>query len=93
MEEKGQKENQGHCHGHEKEVTIYVNGTPEIWVGKEISFDEVTKLAYPHPPYPNTEYQIVYAEAQGNKEGTLAQGQNVKIKEGTQFDVTATDKS
>ncbi|NVK84836.1 MAG: multiubiquitin domain-containing protein [Cytophagia bacterium] len=91
MKEKGQKPNA--APGQNKEITIYVNGTPEIWKGRTISFDEVVKLAYPTPPYPNTEYQVVYAEAQGNKEGTLAEGQEVKIKEGTQFDVSATDKS
>ena len=90
MKEKGQKQN---AQGQNKEFTIYVNGTPEVWVGRTISFDEIVKLAYPTPPFPNTEYQVVYAEAQGNKEGTLAEGQEVRIKEGTQFDVTATDKS
>jgi len=79
--------------GQNKEYTIYVNATPEKWIGKTISFDQVTKLAFPKPPYPNTEYQVVYADVQGNKDGTLAEGQEVKIKEGTQFDVTATDKS
>ncbi|WKN46439.1 multiubiquitin domain-containing protein [Tunicatimonas pelagia] len=76
-----------------QEITIYVNGTPEEWKSKTISFNEVVQLAFPKPPYSNVEYQVVYAEAQGNKEGTLAEGQEVKIKEGTQFDVTATDKS
>lgn len=79
--------------GQNKEFTIYVNAAPEKWIGKTISFDQVTKLAFPKPPYPNTEYQVVYADAQGNKDGTLAEGQEVKIKEETQFDVTATDKS
>lgn len=79
--------------GQNKEYTIYVNATPEKWISKTISFEQVTKLAFPNPPYPNTEYQVVYADAQGNKDGTLAEGQEVKIKEGTQFDVTATDKS
>ena len=79
--------------GQNKEYTIYVNAAPEKWIGKIISFDQVTKLAFPKPPFPNTEYQVVYADAQGNKDGTLAEGQEVKIKEGTQFDVTATDKS
>lgn len=90
MVEKGKNEN---APGQNKEFTIYVNATPEKWVDKTISFEQVTKLAFPKPPFPNTEYQVVYAEAQGNKEGTLAEGHEVKIKEGTQFDVTATDKS
>lgn len=80
--------------GQNKEITIFVNGTPEIWKKKTISFDEVSKLAFEIPPYGvNTEYQVVYSEAHGNKEGTLAQGQSIKVKEGMQFDVSATDKS
>ena len=79
--------------GQNKEFTIYVNATPEVWTGRTISFEEVVKLAYPKSPYPNTEYQVVYSEAHGKKEGTLADGQDVRIKEGIQFDVTATDKS
>lgn len=88
-----EKDNDENAPGQNKEFSIYVNGTPETWIGKTISFEEVTKLAYSKPPYPNPEYQVVYSEAQGNKDGTLAQGEKVKIKEGTQFDVTATDKS
>jgi len=80
--------------GQNKEFTIYVNATPENWTGKEISFGEVTKLAFENPPYGEyTEYQVVYSEARGNKEGTLAEGQTIKIKEGTEFDVSATDRS
>ena len=90
MVNKGKKDE---APGENKEYTIYVNAAPEKWIGKTISFDQVTKLAFPKPPFPNTEYQVVYADAQGNKDGTLAEGQEVKIKEGTQFDVTATDKS
>lgn len=80
--------------GKVKEMTIYVNGTPENWKEKTISFEEVSKLAFEIPPYGiNTEYQVVYSEPHGNKEGTLAQGQSTKVKEGMQFDVSATDKS
>lgn len=76
------------------EITIYVNATPETWEKGTISFEEVTKLAFEKPPYgSNTEYQVVYSGARGDKEGTLAAGQSVKIKEGTEFDVSATDKS
>ena len=90
MEEKGKNED---APGQNKVYTIYVNATPEKWIGKTISFNQVTRLSFPKPPYPNTEYQVVYADAQGNKDGTLAEGQEVKIKENTQFDVTATDKT
>ncbi|MEE4197346.1 MAG: multiubiquitin domain-containing protein [Bacteroidales bacterium] len=90
------KENKNDAPGQNKEFTIYVNGTPETWHSKEISFSEVVSLAFEKPPYGvNTEYQVVFSEALGPlKEGTLAEGQTVHIKkEGTQFDVSATDKS
>ena len=80
--------------GQNKEFTIYVNASPEVWGSKTISYEEVTRLAFEQPPYGvYTEYQVLYSNAQGNKEGTLAEGQEVKIKDGTEFDVSATDKS
>ncbi len=92
MEKETEKRND--APGQNKEFTIYVNGTIEKWNNKVISYDEVVRLAFETPPYGvNTEYQVVYSEAQGHKEGTLAKGQTVKIKDGTEFDVSATDKS
>lgn len=88
------KNHENDAPGQNKEITIYVNATPETWNKKNISFEEVVKLAFETPPYGiNTEYQVVYSEAQGNKEGTLAEGQSIKIKDGAEFDVSATDKS
>ncbi len=92
MEKENKKNND--APGQNKVYTIYVNGTPETWQDKFISYDEVVKLAFETPPYGvNTEYQVIYSEAHGHKESTLAQGQTIRIKDGTQFDVSATDKS
>lgn len=82
-------------HGHEKETTIIVNGREKTVTGKEICFDELVKLAYDNPPTgQNICFTITYRKAAGSKhEGTLAEGECVKIKKGTIFNVTATDKS
>lgn len=80
--------------GQNKEITIIVNGTPEEWTGRSISFEEVTDLAFENPPYGDkTQFQVIYSEALGHKEGRLTAGQEVKIKENTEFDVTPTGKS
>lgn len=77
-----------------KLVTIYVNTTARE-VGKdEISFDEVVKLAYPTPPPgANVGFTVLYQRGHGNKDGTLVEGETVKVKEGMIFDVTPTDLS
>ena len=75
-------------------LTIYVNATPEQWKLKTISFEEVVELAFPKAPYgENTEFQVLYSDAKGGKEGRLVVGESVEIVKGTRFDVTATDKS
>ncbi|MEX0653358.1 MAG: multiubiquitin domain-containing protein [Phycisphaeraceae bacterium] len=78
-----------------KEITIVVNGTEHTTVKGDLTFDEVVKLAYEEPPYgDNTLFSVSYRRGQGKKpEGTLAQGETVKTKEGMIFDVTPTDKS
>ncbi len=59
-----------------------------------MSYEEVVKLAYPTPPSPDTRYTVTYRNAKGPKEGSLAPGQSVEIKEeGTIFNVKATGRS
>ncbi|MEL7688978.1 multiubiquitin domain-containing protein [Citromicrobium bathyomarinum] len=79
----------------EKETTVIVNGREKVVNGKEICFDELVKLAFDNPPTgQNICFTITYRKAMGNKpEGTLAEGECVKVKKGTIFNVTATDKS
>lgn len=76
-------------------TTIIVNARRFEVKGKKISFEEVVKLAYPTPP-PGTQivYTVVYRKADEKKEdGSLSEGKSVKIKDGTTFNVSATDKS
>ena len=82
----------GERKGHE--VTIVVNGRKRQVEEKEVSFEEVVELAFPGAPTgPNMVYTVAYRRAAGNREGDLLSGQSVKVKEGTIFDVTQTDKS
>jgi hypothetical protein len=79
----------------EKEITIIVNGRERTVAGKEISFDVLVRLAFESPPTGQFIcFTITFRKGSGNKpEGNLAEGETVKLKKGTIFNVTATDKS
>ena len=79
----------------QQQVTIIVNAREKVWTEREISFDQVVKLAFPTPPPgANIVYTVTYRRGQGRKpEGTLTEGESVKVKDGMIFNVTATDKS
>ncbi len=80
---------------HEKPVTIIVNAQPKPWDEKEISYEQVVKLAFPNPP-PNVviTYTVEYERAAGKKpDGSLVAGQSVHVKDGTIFNVTETGRS
>ena len=79
----------------ENEITIVVNGREKIVTGKEISAEELVKLAFENPPSGEFIcFTITYRKGQGNKpDGNLAAGESVKVKKGMIFNVTATDKS
>ncbi len=81
--------------GHNKEFTIIVNGRPKIVTERELSFAEIVALAFDNPPTgENIVFTITYRKGEGNKpEGTIVDGETVKIKNGMIFNVTATDKS
>ena len=60
-----------------------------------MTFDEIVKLAFPTPP-PGTNilYTVSYEDGPRiNPQGSLKEGQSVKVKNGMIFNVTATDKS
>lgn len=83
-------------HGKDKTVTIIVNGREkEVPKKDKLTFDELVALAF--DPVPTGEFicfTITYRKGEGNKpEGTLAEGEYVKPKDGMIFNVTATDKS
>jgi hypothetical protein len=80
---------------HDKGTKIIVNGRPKVVNEKELSFMDIVKLA--SDPVPTEQFiifTITYRRGHGHKpEGTLLQGQSVKVREGMIFNVTATDKS
>lgn len=89
------QENKHEDHGRDKEYTIIVNARPKVVTKKELSFAEIVALAFDNPPQgPNIVFTITYRRGEGQKpEGSLIEGETVKIKEGMIFNVTATDKS
>lgn len=92
------RENPGHHdhdEDHEKTRTIVVNGREKEVSQKEISFNEVVTLAFGSAPGgDNIIFTVTYKRGHGDKpEGTLVEGDSVKIKDGMIFNVTRTDKS
>jgi len=84
----------GHEHGHDKEYTIIVNTREKVVTEKELSFSDIVALAYETPPTgPNIVFTVTYRRGHGNQQGSLVEGQSVKIKDGMVFDVSCTDKS
>ncbi|MDE0693029.1 MAG: multiubiquitin domain-containing protein [Gammaproteobacteria bacterium] len=79
----------------DKTIGIVVNGTPKRTELESLTFDQVVALAFPDPPTGKYIcFTITYRGAGGRKpEGSLIEGGSVKIKEGTVFNVTVTDKS
>ena len=69
--------------------------TSQLSPNGEISYDEVVKLAFDPPPSgADILLTVTYREGAGRPfDGILTEGQSVKIKEGTVFNVTFTDKS
>ena len=72
-----------------------MNGTPKRTDLESLNFDQVVAFAFPDPPTGQYIcFTITYRGAGGRKpEGSLIGGGSVKIKEGTVFNVTVTDKS
>lgn len=88
------EEHKNEAPGHNKEVTIIVNGREKTFTGKEISFREVVELAF--GTYEDKEhivYTVTYSKGEDKKEGTMTKGTSVKAKEGMIFNATRTDKS
>ena len=79
----------------QREVTIIVNGRQKVVTAKELTFADIVGLAFDNSPSGgNVVFTVTYRGGGGNKpQGTLVQGETVKIKDGMIFNVTATDKS
>jgi sRNA-binding protein len=81
-----------------RESKIKVNGRTRTVEGREVSFEEVVKLAFPNgPTKPNTKFTVTFRNAaQVPAMGELDAGESVKVKRGhnpdneTIFNVTET---
>ena len=78
-----------------KEIEIIINAKKITTTKKVLTYWELIELAFNNPSQSeNICYTIVYRRGpNANKEGSLVEGQEVKIKKGMRFDVAATDKS
>ena len=79
----------------ERVFEIIVNGRQKLVMEKKLSFAEIVALAFDNPPSgPNILFTTTYRKGpHQNHEGTLLEGETIKIKNGMIFNVTATDKS
>lgn len=88
--EKGEDKGRGHP------IEVIINGQAKTVEEKELSFDELVAIAHDgNPPEgPNWFFTISYRRGNGNKpEGSLLEGESVKVKKGMVFNVTSTDRS
>lgn len=77
------------------QIKIIVNGRSKEWTAKMITFAELIAIAYPVPPTGQCiVYTITYHQGPPNRpEGTLTEGESVRVRDGMVFNVRFTDKS
>jgi len=75
--------------------TIIVNGREKIVTQHELSYVDVVRLAFENPQFnENIVYTVTYKRGPDDRrEGTMVEGDTVKVKPGMIFNVTRTDKS
>jgi Multiubiquitin len=83
-----------HMAEHEKEITIFVNGTEyQVEKGK-ISYEGLLELIEAPPLPEGKRYLVQYSKGTKDKPtGTLIEGQSVELKNHMEFDVTPTNRS
>lgn len=81
-------------HEHEKTYSIIVNGRPRTVTEHSQTYLQIVRLAFPDAQLAeNIVYTITYSHRHEGHDGSLVDGQTVKIKDGMIFNVTRTDKS
>jgi hypothetical protein len=84
-------ENSADAAGHKKNHDIVVNGKLRTFAENTISYEQLVRLAYPEGPF-DVLFTVAYANPHG-KDGTLAPGQDTKVKDGMSFNVIKTNRS
>ncbi|HEX4091906.1 MAG TPA: multiubiquitin domain-containing protein [Trebonia sp.] len=77
------------------DYNIVINGSPAAVPHSTVSYEEVTRIAFPVEESGVT-YSVSYRNAEGRHggSGVLVAGESVTVKkEGTSFDVTPTTRS
>lgn len=79
----------------QRDFHIIVNARQKVVTERFLSFAQVVALAFDNPPTgPNIMFTITYRNGPPkNPEGSLLEGQSVKIKDKMVFNVTPTNKS
>lgn len=72
---------------------IIVNARPREVTGERITYSQVVALAFPHEPGADQILYSVHYTGPHMPDGTLAEGQSVKLHNGVKFDVTKTNRS
>jgi hypothetical protein len=76
------------------EIEIIVNARPRLVTSFDLTYEQIVQLAFPGSHDPNSVFSITYRKAASpSPQGELGVGGTVKIKQGTIFNVTKTDKS
>lgn len=80
----------------DRTIEIIVNGRAKQVNGPDVTFDQIVALAFENPPHgAETIYTVTYRKG-GNEhrpEGIMVEGDAIKVKKGTTFNVTATNRS
>ena len=78
-----------------KGYDIIVNGRPAHAETDEVAFDQIVNIAFPDGGCGEyISYTVTYYNGGGRPDkGGLAEGENAKVKDGTVFNVTRTDRS
>lgn len=83
-----------------KGASIVVNGEAKQVNSRDVSFEEVTQLAFPGSDPSVTTFTVLFYKSEGKKngnsshEGSMVEGDVVKVrKEGSSFNVTRSIRS
>jgi hypothetical protein len=79
---------------HQGPFTVFFNGRPRTIAEHQLDYAQVIRIAFPEGPFgATTIYTVTYVYPHGGSEGSMVDGDTVKIKEGMVFNVSRTDQS